>query len=74
MSVKMTRILIILLEIWMVGLIISGAIQRGLPTNPVSWIAVVIEVALGFLTYNAYKRYLTNKSYKRIRLAIFNPL
>jgi hypothetical protein len=67
---KVTRILIILAEIFWVGLIISGTIQRGLPTNPVFWIAVVIEVALGFLTYNAYKRYLVNKSYKRWNLII----
>jgi hypothetical protein len=65
MPVKITRILTILVEIWLVGQIISGVIQRGLPANPVFWIAVVIEAALGFLTYNVYKRYLVNKNYKR---------
>jgi hypothetical protein len=40
-------------------------IQGGFPASPVFWIAVVIEIALGFLTYNAYKRYLASKSYKR---------
>ncbi len=65
MPVKVIRILVIFAEIYWGGVIVSGIIRRGLPANPVFWIAVVIEVALGFLTYNAYKRYLTNKSYKR---------
>lgn len=60
---KVTRILVIFAEIYLVWLVVSGTI-KGLPTGPVFWIAVVVEVVLGFLTYNAYKRYLTDKSYR----------
>ncbi len=64
MPVKAISLLIIFNEIFLVGLIISSTIQRGIPTNPVFWVATIIEVTLGFLTYSAYKQYLINKSYK----------
>jgi len=65
MPVKVMRILVIFTEIYWVGDIISGIIQRGLPTNPIFWIATLIEVTLGFFTYRVYKQYLVDKNYKR---------
>lgn len=65
MPVKAISLLIVFNEIYWVGLLISTIIQRGIPTNPVVLIAIAIEIVLGFMTYGAYKQYLTSKSYKR---------
>lgn len=59
------KILLIITEIYWIALIISALLRRGFPTDSVFWIAAAIEVALGFLTYNVHKRYLTDKSYRR---------
>lgn len=64
MPIKVVRVLIIFAEIYWVGVIVSGVIKRGFPTNPIFWAATIIEVALGFLTYRIYKQYLVDKSYK----------
>lgn len=64
------KILVVLVEAYWIAVVISGIARGGFPTNPVFWTATGIEIGLGFLTYNLYKRYLTDKSHKRWNFSI----
>lgn len=58
------KVIFIFSELYCTGLLISGIIRNGFPTDIVFWIASAIEIAIGLMTYYAYSRSLTQKSYK----------
>jgi hypothetical protein len=64
MSPKFTKTQIILAEIIIGALVVSGFIQSGFPTNTIFWIATVVEIGLGYLTYAVFKQYLSKRNYK----------
>jgi hypothetical protein len=68
MSPKTTRILTIIAEIYLVGILVNGYIRRGLPTSSVYWISVVIEIGFGFVAYQLNKQYLNTHNHKELAI------
>lgn len=59
----MPQIALILGELYFLGMIISGIVRTDFITEPVLWVAVILEVICGLLAYNIYKLYLIRKTY-----------
>jgi hypothetical protein len=67
-SPKVNKIISFLVEIWLIAIIINALVRHGLPDSPVFWVAFVIEVILGVITYQVFRRYLADKSVRRWHL------
>jgi hypothetical protein len=68
---KFTKVLTIVFEIFWLVAIVSGFVRGVFPTNLVFWIAVVVEVFLGYLTYLTYKNSLVNNNARKWNLLGF---
>jgi hypothetical protein len=68
---KFTKVLIIVTEILLLVAIVSGFVRGLFPTNMVFWIAVVVEIFLGYLAYLMQKNALVNKNVRKWNLLGF---
>lgn len=59
------KMIFIFNEIILVGWVLGGFIRHASAKDLVFWIAAVIAIAYGFLSYKVYIRFLTKRTYKR---------
>lgn len=63
-TLKGHKIILVFCEIILTGWVVGGFIQHDHAADLVFWIAAVIAIAYGFLSYRVYIRFLTQKNYR----------